>query len=467
MSVTLVSVPYIYPLCPLNFNHAKMFVVADVIARHRASKGDQVILPIAAHFSGNTAQATTEALNKFFSGEKTNEAVKTFKLHRYLYGTPVSIIKQFTEADKLLHYYTEEIFWELKSLNLSSDFSISYTTDHPDFQVFVGAMIDAYEKNDLLAINEAGDLALDYDDSEWRKIVRDQVNQTAFNQDFHKNNLIAAIPNIRNDWGFLRTNGYGVKYKEKWIIDPMFDSELFTLFDLYIRFKDKEANSASTSGQFFKDLFVSLKTGEIADNPLINRIMKSLPCDIFVGEEHLKNWLVKKFYAETKLLHQKFRTKKYLLIGMGLVGGQTMSASKGRGVLTKDLLAQYGPSLTRLTILLSGGNIARSCNYDYQLPETAKDMLDKFTPYFTQLVAASKAQQKEVRDSEDKAADKLRCTVESLIQEGNYRQAVTELLVIFPKRNKEITQPRPEVLRVYDTYLTILLPGFREKFILT
>ena len=50
--------------------------------------------------------------------------------------------------------------------------------------------------------------------------------------------------NIRSDWGLLREYGIGIKYNEKYIIDPMFDSELFTLFDLYMKFrKDNESNN--------------------------------------------------------------------------------------------------------------------------------------------------------------------------------------------------------------------------------
>lgn len=61
-----------------------------------------------------------------------------------------------------------------------------------------------------------------------------------FIQSFHKPNFIGAFDNIRSDWGLLREYGIGIRYKEKYVVDPMFDSELFTLFDLYMKFKNKD-----------------------------------------------------------------------------------------------------------------------------------------------------------------------------------------------------------------------------------
>ncbi|MBU4204820.1 hypothetical protein KKH26_01390 [Patescibacteria group bacterium] len=62
-----ISCAYVYPLCPLNINHAKMFVVGDVIARNARKKGENVFFPIAMHYSGNSAQNISKIFSEFFS----------------------------------------------------------------------------------------------------------------------------------------------------------------------------------------------------------------------------------------------------------------------------------------------------------------------------------------------------------------------------------------------------------------
>ena len=80
MNITYISVPYVYPLCPLNFNHAKMFVVADVFARYASAQNEglvhTMIFPIASHFTGNTAQSTSVHIQDFFLEIKTKKILK-------------------------------------------------------------------------------------------------------------------------------------------------------------------------------------------------------------------------------------------------------------------------------------------------------------------------------------------------------------------------------------------------------
>ena len=66
----LISLPYIYPVCPISIDHARMFVVADINARMQRKKGKKVCFPIAAHFSGVTAEKTCELLNKKISKDE-------------------------------------------------------------------------------------------------------------------------------------------------------------------------------------------------------------------------------------------------------------------------------------------------------------------------------------------------------------------------------------------------------------
>ena len=352
MKKLFISSAYVYPLCPLNINHARMFIIGDIIARYSRKEGKKVFFPIASHYSGNSAQNISEIFKKKFSQNNIiNEKDKEiFNLYKNIYNTPKSILKSFNDPLNILNFYNQEILWELKSLNVSGDYEYSYTTKHKDFSVFVNTIISLYKKNNLLINNKKGELALNYNDNKWKAKTLSLLSQIEFIQPFHKNNIISAMKNVRNDWGLLREDGFGVSYGKKWIIDPMFDSELLTIFDLYVKFKKESKDKSVSAKDAFKNLFEVLNNKKKPESALVNKIIQWLPCDTFICEEHLKNWIVKKLLTENILLCKKYQTKKYFILGMGLLNGKRMSASRGNAILASDLINYYGPTKARLII---------------------------------------------------------------------------------------------------------------------
>ena len=81
----------------MDFYHARMFGVADINARMQRKKGKKVCFPIAAHFSGVTAEKTCELLNKKISKDEEGytEKEKMYNIFLKVYQTPDSIIKAF------------------------------------------------------------------------------------------------------------------------------------------------------------------------------------------------------------------------------------------------------------------------------------------------------------------------------------------------------------------------------------
>ena len=78
--------------------------------------------------------------------------------------------------------------------------------------------------------------------------------------------------NIREDFGLLRDYGIGIKYNEKYVIDPMFDSDLFTLFDLYMRVKKHLPNDCDAE-DIFRELFSCLHEENVSsENNVVNEI---------------------------------------------------------------------------------------------------------------------------------------------------------------------------------------------------
>ena len=307
-------------------------------------------------------------------------------------------------------------------------------------------------------------MALDYNNKTWKREAIGLINNTEFIQPFHKNNIISATKDVRNDWGLLRKSGFGVNYKGEWIVDPMFDSEIFTIFDLYIKFKNE--HKPITAEKFFTELLKVLDGRHKSKNALTNKIANFLPCDVLICEEHLKNWVVKKFYAESLLLDKKYQTKKYFILGMGFIDGKQMSASKGHAILAKDLISVYGPTKARLIILLVGGHPSKMYNYDKNLPIQADKLLNNFISHYMHLISILGKNTVKIRGAKDLSISLASTSIEDNIERGYYRQAVIELLSILPKKYYESPSVRManNLISVYNKYLEILLPGLISNF---
>ena len=465
MKKFFISCAYVYPLCPLSLNHAKMFIVGDIIARNARDKGKDVFFPIAMHYSGNSVQNISKIFAKLFSNNNTvgnNKEKRILDLYQNIYSTPTAALKTFVHPLNILDFYSQEILWELKSLDISCDYEHYYTTRHKDFSIFINTIISIYKKNNLLVNNKSGGMALDYNNNKWRKKALALLNRTEFIQSFHKNNIISAIKDVRTDWALLKKDGFGVIYKEKYVIDPMFDSEIFTIFDLYARFKNEFKKRSINTEDFFKNLFRVLKNKKKSENILINKIISFLPCDVFISEEHLKNWTVKKIYSESLLLDKRYQTKEYFILGMGFLDGKQMSASKGHAVLAKDLINHYGPTKARLIILLGGGHPSKMYEYDKTLPVQADKLLNNFVSHYTHLssIVGNKNCGNESRQK-SQAVELICSNIQKNIEKGYFRQAIIELLSILPKEYYK--SPTIRTVRIlisaYKKYSDILLPS--------
>lgn len=455
----LISLPYIYPVCPISIDHARMFVVADINARLERKKGKTVCFPVAAHFSGVTAERTCELLNKKISKDdkEYSEKEKIYNIFLNVYKTPANIINMFKTPEDILNYYSYQTIWDLKEINVSCDYENFYTTNTEEFETFVKVMFEFYEKHKVLILNSKDELALNYDDESWKEKALENMKNIEFIQAFHKPNFIGAFDNIRSDWGLLREYGIGIKYKEKYVVDPMFDSELFTLFDLYMRFRKK--NEENSGYEIFREVFAKVDEEKVEkDTDVANNIVEWLGTDLFVCEEHLKTWVVKKTYSETLLMKPQYHTKKYFITGMGSINHQRMSSSRGTAVLLKDLIESYGNHNARLIILMTGGHPSKLYNYDINLPNTVMEMTKNFKEYIDYLNAVY------LKDRQAKVTnnfEKDRKEIEKNIEAGYYQQAIVHMMKIMPKKYKNTTPSQAkEILQVYQEYLDILLPNF-------
>lgn len=316
--------------------------------------------------------------------------------------------------------------------------------------------------------NSKEELALSYDDVDWTNKLISRIEKTEFIQPFHKNNIKSAIRNIRNDWGILREDGFGVLYKNKWIVDPMFDSELFTLFDLYILSKKEICEIDVSPEDTFENLFWVLKNWEAPKSVIVEKILAWLPCDVSICEEHLKNWIVKKIYAETFIMKDEFQTQSYFILWMGSFNWARMSASRGTAILANDLINTYWPIKARLIMLLWGGHPSKNYSYELDSPGQAEKLLNSFTRYFNYIIAISYweiTQYDNQINREIVGIEQTIKTLENHIEKWYYRQAITELMTIMPRK---FSSPNPknaqEIIQIYQKYMPIFLPTLLDWF---
>lgn len=441
-----------------------MFVVADIFARYKRSKGYEVFFPIASHYSGNTAHKIASEFSQIFKSNDQNLSNnKVWNLYKNFYSTPELILRTFTDPLAILDFYTQEILWELRSLDVSGNYEAFYTTHQDDFNLFIQSLISRYKKKGLLANNTKGELALDYDNGEWKEKTNKYLESIRFEQKFHKNNILGVLKNnnLRNDWSFLRTDGIGAKYKEQWIIDPMFDSELFTIFDLYAKFSE-ELHIEPTI-KTFNHLFDVLEEQRKPETDLEKKICDWLPCDQFICEEHLKNWILKKIYAENALLSTNKRSNNYFILGMGMLNGKRMSASRGNAILASDLVTEYGSTKARLILLMQGGHPSKVYDYNFSVTTDIDKILKNFTNFYLHLLMIAKSNPDQGQQS---MFTHLEEKLDSSIQSGYFRQAILDLLVVIPKNFKGgiVSHQANQLVQLYINYLGILVPSLLKDF---
>lgn len=447
----LISVPYIYPVCPLSIDHAKIMLVADINARIARAEGKDVFFPIAAHYSGVTAEKTINNLNSNDIELRNKERDKFIKC----YKTPRKVVESFNNPEKLLDYYTSQTVLDLKRLDISCNYLDFYKTNEEDYEIFVRTIFDCYQKKGMLIKNSKGELALNYDDKIWKNKTKKNLEQLVFISSSLRYNIISSFENIRSDWGILRNYGIGVKYKDNYVIDPMFDSELFVIYDLYKKFK--YLNNNEKKEEVFNEIFEVLGGEKKATTPIVKAIVKWMPTDLFVCEEHLKNWIIKKTFSESLLFKKKYYTNKYFITGMGYVNGGRMSSSRGTAVLLKDLLDEYGSNITRMIIMFTGGHPSKMYNYTEKNINIINKMLQEFYDYIVFL----NSQLLNVECNNNEFVEEFD-EINKKLKEGFYQQVLVDLMKNLKRKysNTE-TENLIKIRNTLKYFMSILLPDIR------
>lgn len=301
---------------------------------------------------------------------------------------------------------------------------------------------------------------MNFNNTHWRYNTREFISSMEFIQKFHKKNILGSFDTLTDDFGFIRPYGIGTYYAANQIIDPMFDGDFFMLFDSITREINIDDYSDALFATLVENIFKAASGISHENDIVIDRILSWLPCDVFVCEEHLKTWIVKKAFSEVLLLKPEYRTKKYFITGLGSRNNKRMSSSRGNAVLLKDLLEQHGSIKARMLILLCGGHPSKNYHYDEELIKTVDNMINKFGKYYYKnLLGINTHSNYLIR-----ALEIEENTIKRYIEEGYYGQAINTLMIGIPStyKNNPNYIVREDISYLCEKYLEILLPGITE-----
>lgn len=447
----LISLPYMYPVCPVSIDHARLFVIADIIARYHRETHN-VLFPIAAHYSGVTADIIMDKIGK--------QNQETINLYVNYYKMPKNDLERIKSSVELLDYYSEQMLNNLRELQISCEYEHFYKTNSNKYEIFVKIMFEQYLKQNMIISNDSNELALNFNNTHWRYNTREFISSMEFIQKFHKKNILGSFDTLTDDFGFIRPYGIGTYYAANQIIDPMFDGDFFMLFDSITREINIDDYSDALFATLVENIFKAASGISHENDIVIDRILSWLPCDVFVCEEHLKTWIVKKAFSEVLLLKPEYRTKKYFITGLGSRNNKRMSSSRGNAVLLKDLLEQHGSIKARMLILLCGGHPSKNYHYDEELIKTVDNMINKFGKYYYKnLLGINTRSNYLIR-----ALEIEENTIKRYIEEGYYGQAINTLMIGIPStyKNNPNYIVREDISYLCEKYLEILLPGITE-----
>ncbi|OGC52112.1 hypothetical protein A2982_01295 [candidate division WWE3 bacterium RIFCSPLOWO2_01_FULL_39_13] len=459
-----ISFPCIYPVCPISIDHARMYVIGDVYTRYYRAYNKKVIFPIGFHYSGLTAHKFHAALNS----KEENDTKRVFREIYQCHPHVTNYLKQ--SPYNILDYFAFVTLQDFKKINVSADYEEYYTTNSPQYDRFVLTFFEAYETKKVLIKNE-NNIQLDYSNRGWRNKMISWSEEVSTIRKQEKIGLLNSANDLKNGWNILKTEGYGVKWRDGGIIDSMHDSELLSLYDI--------VNHVSKNGYEFTDrdmeiLFNVLSGSSSTNIPSgVTRVLSWLPTSLLIMEEHLKVWFIKKLYTESLLFSPCYRTKNFFVLGLGMKNGKRMSSSQGTAVLLQDLISQNDPIPARMIILMSGGHPSSFYNYDDSIPTQINKLFLSFKHFIShsliellsanELVLNDLLKDSSVEDVLSRLETKEELLLifnrlEKYIVEGYLKQCLIELMTILPKTYKKyMLKDRQLLLFIINFYMKILL----------
>ena len=137
-----ITVAYPYPNSPQHIGHGRTYTLADVHARFRRMRGDNVLFPMAFHYTGTPILGMARRVE---AGEE--ELIGNL---RDLYGVPDEAIRGFADPVKIAGYFHQEIKSGMIEMGYSIDWRREFTTVDPAYKRFIEWQISTLREKGLI-----------------------------------------------------------------------------------------------------------------------------------------------------------------------------------------------------------------------------------------------------------------------------------------------------------------------------
>ncbi len=137
-----ITVAFPYPNSPQHIGHGRTYTLADVHARYMRMKGNNVLFPMAFHYTGTPILAMSK---RVISGDK--DLIQTFK---NIYNVPEEIIKTFSDPEKIARYFHNEIKLGMQDMGYSIDWRREFTTIDKLYFKFITWQFKILQKKGLI-----------------------------------------------------------------------------------------------------------------------------------------------------------------------------------------------------------------------------------------------------------------------------------------------------------------------------
>lgn len=124
-----VTAAFPYPNSPIHIGNARTYVLADIVARHRRSRGENVLYPMGFHYTGTPILTMAESIE-----EGDPELLDLFV---NLYGVPREVAIKLSKPIDLAQYFHRVSRESMKILGLGIDWRREFTTIDPYFSSFI------------------------------------------------------------------------------------------------------------------------------------------------------------------------------------------------------------------------------------------------------------------------------------------------------------------------------------------
>ncbi|ADM11627.1 leucyl-tRNA synthetase [Encephalitozoon intestinalis ATCC 50506] len=209
---------------------------------------------------------------------------------------------------------------------------------------------------------------IDYDDSEWKKKVRECIANIVCTDDTRA--ILESAVEWIGKWGFSRSFGLGtrVPWENEYLIDSLSDSTIYMAMYTFKHFlyKDLEGKeeifpSSKLSSDVWNYIFLNqgIKEDLLPFEEILSNCRKSFnyfyPVDLRVsGKDLLKNHLIFFLFNHVALFEKKHWPRRIFTNGYLMLNSEKMSKSSGNFLTVDESLAKFGVSSTRMCLAVCG-----------------------------------------------------------------------------------------------------------------